>query len=207
MWDLSIMQIVPGIRIGAPRDAVRLRSMLRQAVAQTDGPNVLRFPKGAVVAEVPAVGTAAGLEVLAEYGEVPDVLIVAVGAMAGIAVEAAARLGDQGIGARVVDPGWIAPVPEGLVALAADSDVVAVVEDSGRVGGFGSRLAGHLADHGLDRPVRTFGIEQRFLEHASRARLLQQMGLTPAAIAATLVGLVAQRTDGLPATGLQHQSP
>jgi 1-deoxy-D-xylulose-5-phosphate synthase len=160
-----------------------------------------------VVAEVPAVGTAAGLEVLAEYGEVPDVLIVAVGAMAGIAVEAAARLGDQGIGARVVDPGWIAPVPEGLVALAADSDVVAVVEDSGRVGGFGSRLAGHLADHGLDRPVRTFGIEQRFLEHASRARLLQQMGLTPAAIAATLVGLVAQRTDGLPATGLQHQSP
>ncbi len=197
MWDLSILQVVPGLRLGAPRDAVRLREMLREAVADSSGPSVLRFPKGAVIEELPAVGQAAGLDVLASFGDVPDVLIVAVGAMGQVGVETAARLRDQGIGVRVVDPGWLSPPPNGLIALAADSDLVAVIEDSGRVGGFGSRLAQELAEAGLDRSVRTFAIPQQFLEQASRAALLEEFGLTPAAIAAALVTQVSRRGANL----------
>lgn len=193
MWDLSILQMVPGLRLAAPRDAVQLRRNLREAVADQDGPTVLRFPKGPVVEELPAISQAAGLDVLAEHGDISDVLIVAVGAMGGAAVETAARLRDQGIGARVVDPGWLAPLPAGLLALAADSDVVAVIEDSGRVGGFGSRLTQEIAAAGLDRVVRTYAIPQQFLAHASRAAVHADVGLTPAAIAADLVPLLSDR--------------
>lgn len=206
MWDLSILQLVPGLRLAAPRDAVRLRQMLREATADDSGPSVLRFPKGAVTEELPAIGQAAGLDVLASGGDVPDVLIVAVGTMGQVGVEAAARLQDQGIGVRVVDPGWISPVPSGLIALAADSDVVAVIEDSGRVGGFGSRLTQEIAEAGLDRSVRTFAIPQQFLPHASRASLLEEHGLTPAAIAASLVSLVSQRGETL-AVDVEIEAP
>jgi 1-deoxy-D-xylulose-5-phosphate synthase len=195
MWDLSILQVVPGLAVAAPRDEATLRALLREAVATTTGPTVVRFPKGALPPAVPAIGQRAGLDVLAEFGSTPDVLLVAVGSMAGTAVAAAERLHAQGIGVRVVDPGWVSPVPDGLVSLATDAEIVAVVEDNGRVAGVGARVALALSDAAVDRPVRVFGVPQEFLAHAPRATVLADAGLTPAAIAAQLVGLVARRTD------------
>ena len=195
MWDLSVLQIVPNLRIAVPRDAIRLREQLRQAIDDNTGPTVVRFPKGAVIEEIPAVGRVGDTDLLAEHGPTPDVLLVAVGPMAQIAMAAAQRLADQGIGSRVIDPGWVSPVPTGIVAAASDSDVVAVVEDNGRVGGVGSRVALALADAGVDRPFREFGVPQTFLPHSSRADLMEQSGLTAADIAAELVALVSRRTD------------
>ena len=205
MWDLSMLQIVPGMRLGAPRDAVRLRAMLREAVADEDGPNLLRYPKGPVVPEVAAVGSARGVDVLAEYGEASDVLIVSVGALAGVAIDTAGRLHDQGVGVLVVDPGWVAPIPDGLLALAADADIVAVIEDSSRVGGVGARLSLALTDAGVKRPVRCFGIPQQFLDHASRAEIMAEIGLTPAAIAADLVEQASRGED--PRTADEGMAP
>ncbi len=195
MWDLALMQIVPGLRIAAPRDAVRLRALLREAVDDNAGPNVIRFPKGEVVAEVPAIGREGDVEVLYRSGGVGEVLIVAVGAMAGIAIDCAERLRDQGIGAQVVDPRWIAPVPLDLVRLAADCDAIAVIEDGVRVGGFGDRLAGVLADHGVERSLKRFAIPHEFLPQGPRKRLLEECGLTPGAIAAALVEDVSRRVE------------
>ena len=107
----------------------------------------------------------------------------------------------------MVDPRWLAPIPHGLIALAADSDIVAVIEDSGRVGGFGSRLAQEISDAGLDRTVRSFAIPQRFLPHATRAQLLSELGLTPAAIAATLVAQVASRSDTMTLAAQVEEAP
>ena len=53
MWDMSILQVVPGLRLAAPRDAARLRTLLREAVAVEDAPTVVRYPKGAVAEELP----------------------------------------------------------------------------------------------------------------------------------------------------------
>jgi 1-deoxy-D-xylulose-5-phosphate synthase len=195
MWDLSVLQVVPGLSIAAPRDEPTLRALLREAVGTSTGPTVVRFPKGALPAPLPPVARRAGMDVLAEHGSTTDVLIVAVGAMAGTAVATAQRLHDQGIGVRVVDPGWVVPLPEGLLGLAADAEVVAVVEDSSRVGGVGARVALALADAGIVCPVRVFGIPPQFLDHAPRAAILEQIGLTPAAIAAELVTLVARRAE------------
>jgi 1-deoxy-D-xylulose-5-phosphate synthase len=201
MWDLSILQVVPGLGIAVPRDGARLRELLREAVAIDDGPSVLRFPKGAVAPDLAAIDTVAGMDVLARTGE-PDVLIVAVGALAGTCTEVADRLAAQGIGVTVIDPRWVKPLPAGLAGLAARHRLVAVVEDNGRVGAVGDAVARLLRDSCVDgTPVRTFGIPQEFLDHAKRDMILSDIGLTPQDLARDITEAVARVTSEVE----QHQ--
>ncbi len=196
MWDLSILQVVPNLGIAVPRDAVRLRELLREAVAVDDGPTVVRYPKGAVPPAIPAVGRLGGMDVLRRPAtDSPDLLLVAVGPMAQTCCEVADRLADQGIGVTVVDPRWVKPLDPALVTEAARHSVVAVVEDNGRVGAVGDAVARALRDADLDLPVRTFGIEQRFLEHAKRDRILAGMGLDAQGLARKLTEIVARRAE------------
>jgi 1-deoxy-D-xylulose-5-phosphate synthase len=200
MWDLSILQVVPGLRIAVPRDGARLRELLREAVAVDDAPTVLRFPKGPVAPDLAAIDTVAGMDVLArsanDQGGERDVLIVAVGAMAGICAEVAERLAAQGIGVTVVDPRWVKPLPAELAGLAAHHKLVAVVEDSGRVGGVGDAVGRLLRDAGVHgAPVHTFGIPQEFLGHAKRAMILSDVGLTPQDLARDIIEAVARVTN------------
>jgi 1-deoxy-D-xylulose-5-phosphate synthase len=190
MWDLSILGVVPGIRVAAPRDADSLREQLNEAVAVADGPTVLRFPKGALPPRAPAVERVGGVDVLRRQGN-RDVLLVGVGAFAGLAQAAADRLADQGIGVTAVDPRWVIPVPGVLADLAAQHRLVVTVEDCGRHGGFGWALAAVLRDAGLDVPLRDLGIPQRFLGHASRAEVLAELGLTAQDVARRVTEWVA----------------
>jgi 1-deoxy-D-xylulose-5-phosphate synthase len=195
MWDMSILQVVPGLRLAAPRDSATLRAELREAVQVDDGPTVLRYPKGAVPADLPAVGQREGLDVLA--GPDGDVLIVSVGSMAHACVDASARLADHGIGAMVVDPRWVIPAPAGVVPLARGRRLVAVVEDNVRTAGVGAAIAQLLRDNGIDTPVLELGIPREFLEHCSRGDLLAQVGLTGQALARQIVEAVAQREPAI----------
>ncbi|GAA2676139.1 1-deoxy-D-xylulose-5-phosphate synthase [Nonomuraea recticatena] len=195
MWDLSILQVVPGLRIAVPRDGERLTELLREAVAVDDAPTVLRFPKGPVAATVEAVGRLGEMDVL-RSGE-PDVLLVAVGPMAQAAMEAAVLLDAQGISATVVDPRWVKPLDDALAEAAAAHKLVAVVEDNGRVGGVGDAVARLLRDHDIDVPVRTFGIPQEFLDHAKRPKILGYAGLTGQDLARDITEAVAKRSSAL----------
>ncbi|MEV0583512.1 1-deoxy-D-xylulose-5-phosphate synthase [Nonomuraea sp. NPDC050310] len=191
MWDLSILQVVPGLEIAVPRDGERVRELLREAVAK-DVPTVLRFPKGPVAETLEAVGKLGEMDVL-RAGD-PDVLLVAVGPMAHAAMEAAVLLDAQGISATVVDPRWVKPLDPALVLAAGAHKLVAVVEDNGRVGGVGDAVARMLRDADVDVPVRTFGIPQRFLDHAKRAAILGQIGLTGQDLAREITEAVARRS-------------
>jgi 1-deoxy-D-xylulose-5-phosphate synthase len=186
MWDMSVLQVVPGLRLAAPRDATRLRELLREAVAVDDAPTVVRFPKGPPNDDVPAVDRAGTMDVLAREGA-RDVLIVSVGAMAPTALEVAERLAAQGIGVTVVDPRWVKPFDPEIVALARSHRLVVSLEDNGRVGGVGGTLLQLLNDERVDTPVRVHGIPQRFLDHAKRAAILERIGLSPQALARSLV--------------------
>jgi 1-deoxy-D-xylulose-5-phosphate synthase len=186
MWDLSILGVVPGIRVAAPRDADTLREELHEAVQMTGGPSAVRFPKGAAPEPVPAMERVGGVDVLRRHGS-EDVLLVAVGAFAGLALDAADRLADQGIGVTVVDPRWVVPVPPALIELAAAHRLVVTVEDGGRHGGFGWALAAALRDANLDVPLRDIGIPQRFLDHALRPEVLAELGLTAQDVARRVI--------------------
>jgi len=190
MWDLAVLQAIPGIRIAAPRDATRLREELAEAVAVDDGPTVLRFSKGSVGSEYDAVRrTVDGVDVLREAPH-RDVLLVAVGPMAKLAMTVAERLTAQGIGATVVDPRWVVPVPASVIELAAQHRLVVSIEDGIRVGGIGTRIRQDLRAAGVDTAVDELGLPDEFLDHASRDQILEQVGLTDQAIARDIVAQV-----------------
>ena len=191
MWDMSILQVVPGLRIAAPRDAATLREELREAVEVSDAPTVVRFPKGAVGDDIPALERFGGVDVLRRGAEA-SVLVVAVGATAGLCLDVADRLAQQGIEATVVDPRWVLPVPEALVELARGHRLVVSVEDNSRAGGVGAAVAATLRDADLDVPFRDFGVPRRFLDHAKRASVLAQIGLTAQDVSRAIVEHVAR---------------
>ena len=197
MWDMSILQVVPGLRLAAPRDATRLRELLREAVQVEDAPTVVRFPKGPPSADLEAVGKAGGCDVLVRSGA-KDVLIVGVGSMAATSVEVAERLVAQGIGVTVVDPRWVKPVDPALVDLAREHRLVVSVEDNGIVGGCGSVLLQTLNEARVATPVRLHGIPQEFLHHAKRGVILEAIGLTAQTLARSVVEDVTALEAGQP---------
>jgi 1-deoxy-D-xylulose-5-phosphate synthase len=204
MWDGSILQVIPGLRIAAPRDAVRLAELLNEAVAVGDGPTVVRYPKGTIGGEAEAVGKLGGMDVLHRPAQdaAPDVLLVGAGPMAVTCLETAVRLADQGIGVTVVDPRWVKPVDEALAEAAAGHRLVVTVEDNGRTGGFGDAVCRLLRDAGVATPARTFGLPQEFLEHGKREEILADAGLVPQHLARGITEAVARLTPEL-----EHHTP
>ena len=177
MWDMSILQVVPGLKLAAPRDGVRFREALARSLAIDDAPSVLRFPRTwyrrifqrstSSTAWTSCSGPSSRVCSLSLWASSPG------------RPSRWGRLSDQGIGVTVVDPVWALPVNPALVALARDHDLVITIEDNGVVGGYGSRLAQELRSAGVDTAVREFGIPQEFLPHGSRGELLKEIGLTP----------------------------
>jgi 1-deoxy-D-xylulose-5-phosphate synthase len=199
MWDMSILSVVPGIRLAAPRDEPTLREALREAVAVTDGPTVVRFPKGAPPVDIPALERRGPVDVLRRGGlggrEAGTVLLVAVGSMVPMCLAVAERAADHGIEVTVVDPRWVLPVAPELVDLAAGHRLVVTVEDGGRAGGVGTTLTQALQDRECDVPVRTVGLPQQFFEHGSRGQVLADAGLTEQDVARRIAEWTAVLTE------------
>jgi 1-deoxy-D-xylulose-5-phosphate synthase len=191
MWDMTLTGMVPGLHLAAPRDGEQVRAALREAVDITNAPSVIRFPKGTAPEPIPAVARRGSVDVLHEPAGDPgeqgvDLLLVAVGCMASPALAVAAKLEAQGLRVRVVDPRWSLPVSGDLVEAVRDARAVAVVEDNLEIGGIGTHVAAALAEAGLEVPVHQYGIPTEFIDHASRGQVLEQVGLTPDAIASEL---------------------
>lgn len=190
MWDLALLQVVPNIRIAAPRDAERLREELSEAVAVDDAPTVIRFAKGTVGTSYDAVRrTHDGVDVLRE-DEQHDVLIVTVGSMAKTGLQVAELLAAQGIGATVIDPRWVVPVAQSVIDFSAQHRIVITIEDGIRVGGIGTRIRQDMRAQGVDTAVNELGLPAEFLDHGSRDYILDQVGLTPQDIARDVVAQV-----------------
>lgn len=190
IWDLSLLQVVPGLRIAAPRDEATLRAEFAEALLVDDAPTVLRYPKGALPALRPALRSVQGVDILADHGD-QHVLIVSVGAFADLSCEVAERLQAQGIGSLVVDPRWVKPVPDAIVTLARVAKLVVVIEDGMRTGGVGSAVSQALRDANIEVLVRNIGIPDEFLDHGKRADLLKQFGLSPQEISRSIVESVS----------------
>ncbi|NYD79576.1 1-deoxy-D-xylulose-5-phosphate synthase [Arthrobacter cupressi] len=194
MWDMAMVQIVPGLHLAAPRDATRLREELREAVAIGDAPSVVRFSRGSVGKEVEAIERLSdGVDVLARRPEGStenDVLIVSVGAMSELALDVAARLGSQGISSTVVDPRWVLPVRKSIIALAARHRLVVCIEDGVRAGGVGSRIRQEMRAAGVDTALNEVGLPVEFLAHGTRSQVLERVGLTAQQITHDIVAQV-----------------
>jgi len=191
MWDMSILQVVPGLRLAAPRDGAQLRAQLREALDVSDAPTVVRFPKGAVPQDIPAIRQVGGVDVLHE-SDAADVLLVAVGSMAATGVEVAQRLAAHGMQATVVDPRWVMPVDPALVDLARAHRLVVTVEDNSRIGGVGARIAQELRHAGVWTPLVDLGVPPQFLPHGDRDAILAELGLSAQGVTRRVVEELAR---------------
>ena len=194
MWDHSIMGLVPGLHLAAPRDETRLIEALECAVAISDAPTVIRFSKEAVPPPLPALRRVGQVDVLADAPGA-RLLVVGYGQFASLAADIGRRLGDQGVPCTVVDPVWSLPVSADLVDLCRDYEHVVTVEDSLVVGGLGARLALALQDASVPTTIQNVGIPASFLDHASRDELIDSLGLSAQAIARQLVERTAAADD------------
>jgi 1-deoxy-D-xylulose-5-phosphate synthase len=186
IWDLALTGIVPTLAVAAPRDGARLRQALGEALNINDRPTLLRFPKGAVHQDIPAFESRDGVDVLYR-GESADVLLVSVGAMAPIAVEAASQAYREDVGVTVFDPRWVKPLPESLVTMARRYKIVVVLEDGIRHGGIASSLSEMFRDARLEVPVHSIGVPLEFIEHSKRTEILEDLGITAQKIAREIV--------------------
>ena len=191
MWDLSILQVVPNLMLSAPRDASTLRELLRESVVVKDRPTILRFPKGAIAQPVSAMERIEGVDILAKKGD-EDILLISIGAMANLAMDVAERLSAQGMGVTVVDPRWIKPLPKYLSTLAAKHRLIAVVEDNSKSGGVAASISQFLRDRNIYTPQRDFGIPEKFLNHATRAQVMAEIGLTSQDISREIIEALAR---------------
>jgi 1-deoxy-D-xylulose-5-phosphate synthase len=186
IWDLALTGLVPTLEVAAPRDGARLRQALREAVSISDRPTLIRFPKGAVQADIPAFESRDGIDVLYR-GESADVLVVSVGAMAAIAVEAASQAYLEGVGVTVVDPRWVKPLPKSLITMAQRYKSVVVLEDGIRHGGIASSLSEMFRDARLEIAIHSIGVPLKFIEHSKRSEILEDLGITSQKIAREIV--------------------
>ena len=186
IWDLALTGIVPTLHVAAPRDAVRLRETLRESLQISDAPSLIRFPKGAVQGEIPAFERRDGIDVLYR-GESADVLLISVGAMATIAVEAASQAYREGVGVTVIDPRWVKPLPPSLISLAQRYKSVVVLEDGIRHAGIASSISELFREAGLNVALHSIGVPLEFIEHSKRAQILEDLGITAQKISRDIV--------------------
>jgi 1-deoxy-D-xylulose-5-phosphate synthase len=192
MWDMSVLRLVPGLRLAAPRDADQLRELLREGVDVADAPTVLRMPKGPVPVRRNVVERLGAVDVMTRSGD-ESVLVVAFGPLVTTAVDVAERLRAQGIGVVVVDPRWAKPLDPVVADLAGAARLVVTVEDNVRTGGCGAAVAQLLRDHDVSTPVEVLGIPEQFVKAARRDAILEQIGLDAQSIARRITELVASR--------------
>ena len=186
IWDLALTGIVPTMHVGAPRDGARLKELLREALDINDAPSMVRFPKGAVQEDIPAFERRDGIDVLYR-GESADVLMISVGAMAAIAVEAASSAYREGVGVTVIDPRWVKPLPQSLIRMAERYKSVVVLEDGIRHAGIGSSISEMFRDAGVMIPLHSIGVPLEFIEHSKRTEILSDIGITAQNIARSVV--------------------
>lgn len=186
IWDLALTGIVPTLCVAAPRDGTRLRETLRESLEISDRPSLIRFPKGAVQPDIPAFERRDGIDVLYR-GESADVLLISVGAMAQVAVEAAGQAYREGVGVTVIDPRWVKPLPTSLVTMAQRYQSVVVIEDGIKHGGIGSTISEMFREVGLNIPIHSIGIPLQFFEHGKRSQILEEIGITAQTITRSLV--------------------
>ena len=186
IWDLALTGIIPTMRVAAPRDASRLRETLREALEVSDAPTAIRFPKGAVTRDIPAFERRDGVDVLYR-GESADVLLVSIGAMAAIAVEAASQAYREGVGVTVIDPRWVKPIPESLITMARRYKSVVVLEDGIKHAGIASSISEAFREAGLNVAIHSIGIPLEFIEHSKRSEILDDLGINAQKISRDIV--------------------
>ena len=190
IWDLALTGIVPHMHVGAPRDGARVKELLRQCIAIDNAPSMIRFPKGAIPADIPALERVDGIDVL-HRGDTNQILVISIGSMASMALEVAQLAHKESIEVTVIDPLWVKPMSSNVTALCAKYSTVVVMEDGIKHAGIASTISESLREAGSQCSVHSIGVPLEFIEHSKRNEILDDLKITPAAIVQQIAGWIS----------------
>ena len=190
IWDLALTGIVPHMHVGAPRDGARVKELLRQCIAIDNAPSMIRFPKGAIPADIPALDRIDGIDIL-HRGDTNQVLVISIGSMAAMALEVAQLAHKESIEVTVIDPLWVKPMSSNVIALCAKYSTVVVMEDGIKHAGIASTISESLREAGSSCSVHSIGVPLEFIEHSKRNEILDDLKITPAAIVQQIAGWIS----------------
>ena len=190
IWDLALTGIVPHMHVGAPRDGARVKELLRQCIAIDNAPSMIRFPKGAIPADIPALDRIDGIDIL-HRGDTNQVLVISIGSMAAMALEVVQLAHKESIEVTVIDPLWVKPMSSNVIALCAKYSTVVVMEDGIKHAGIASTISESLREAGSSCSVHSIGVPLEFIEHSKRNEILDDLKITPAAIVQQIAGWIS----------------
>ncbi|WP_458412552.1 1-deoxy-D-xylulose-5-phosphate synthase [Schinkia sp. CFF1] len=181
IYDIAFLRHIPNIVIMMPKDENEGQHMVYTALQYDDGPIALRFPRGNGLGvamddqfkEIP-IGT---WEVLKEGN---DAAILTFGTTIEMALDAAKILMKSGINVKVVNARFIKPLDENMLdAILRTGMPILTIEEAVLQGGFGSAVLEFTHDRQYyDAKIDRMGIPDKFIEHGSVSKLLEEIDLT-----------------------------
>ncbi|QVL57139.1 MAG: 1-deoxy-D-xylulose-5-phosphate synthase [Simkaniaceae bacterium] len=179
LYDIAYLNAMPGMVIAQPRNGQLLKELIESAF-DWQKPTAIRYPNLATdEGDKPIQKRELGKgEVLVEG---KDVVILSLGHMDQVALEAQRLLQEKGIQATVIDPIFLKPLDKELLKKHfTKAQMVVTIEEHALNGGMGSIINSFIMREGLSHlHVKNFGIPDALIEHGSHKALLEKYGLTP----------------------------
>ena len=178
LFDIAYLRGIPDMVLMAPKDENELADMMKTALT-LNGPSAVRYPRGPVAGvqhRAPQVLPVGKAEVIADGSEVA---ILGLGHMLPMAIDLALKLEADGYSAAVINPRFIKPLDNRLLAQYAEKVAAFVTfEDHVKMSGFGSAVLEALEEMGSKVPVVRIAWPDQFIEHGKIEALRQKYGLT-----------------------------
>ncbi|CAN1854048.1 Probable 1-deoxy-D-xylulose-5-phosphate synthase, chloroplastic [Linum perenne] len=202
-FDVTFMACLPNMVVMAPSDEAELFHMVATAAAIDDRPSCFRYPRGnGVGVELPPGNKGIPLEVgrgrILIEGE--RVALLGYGAVVQSCLTAASLVKHHGLQITVADARFCKPLDQAMIRRLAKTHEVLITVEEGSIGGFGSHVVQFLALDGLldgNLKWRPMVLPDRYIDHGSPADQMQDAGLTPSHIAATVLNIVGQKREAL----------
>ncbi len=196
VFDIAFLRHVPNITILHAKDENELQHMVYTAIQFNDGPIAVRYPRG----------NGYGIKMDEQLKQIPigkwevlkegtDLTILTFGTTIPMALEAASLLAKDGLSVKVVNARSLKPLDEQMLLDLANSNYpILTIEEAALQGGFGSAVLEFFHDnnyHGII--VERMGIPDRFIEHGSVHKLLEEIGITTKDVIATIQTMLPRK--------------
>lgn len=198
VYDLAYLSCLPNMVIMCPSDEAELVHMVATAAAYDDGPSALRYPRGeGVGCAMPDVGKALEIGKGRILRTGSDLAILSLGTRAAAALDAADRLGAEGVSVTVADARFAKPLDTDLIDQLATQHKALIIVEEGSPGGFSAHVMSYLANEGhLDGGLkaRALTLPDAFIDHDSQQGQLAMAGLDADGIYAAATKLMPRPT-------------
>ncbi|XP_076929398.1 putative 1-deoxy-D-xylulose-5-phosphate synthase 2, chloroplastic [Bidens hawaiensis] len=202
-FDTTFMACLPNMVVMAPSCEAELMHMVATAAAIDDRPSCFRYPRGNGIGSLLPPNNK-GTPVEVGKGRVIKegnrVALLGYGTIVQSCLATSDLLQSIGISVTVADARFCKPLDGNLIKQLANEHEVLITVEEGSIGGFSSHVSHFLALNGLldgNLKWRAMTLPDRYIDHGAQSDQIEEAGLTPKHIAATVLSLIGENKETL----------